>query len=191
MSSFMALLLCIYIQSLFIPLESNTIACNSDNACQSQTYHCTEGEHCYIECKGANACDSATFNCPSGAFNCTTLCSGSTNIASSGGCRYITINATRTNGGDLIVDGSNKEEIMRYLTVYCPSNGRCLVSCHDDYGCSGGIVLAQPNTRLLSITCGDFYASCNSLYVRCPDRFQNVDYNCILNASSISSNSGI
>eukprot|EP01083_Nonionella_stella_P164988 547747_1 len=80
---------------------------------------------------------------------------------------------------------------MRDLTVYCPSNGRCIISCNDDYACYGGIILAQPNTRSLSIECGDYQQSCRSLYVRCPDRFQNVDYNCILNASSISSNSGI
>eukprot|EP01083_Nonionella_stella_P150493 479521_1 len=191
MSSFMAFLLYIYIQSFFIPLESNTIACNSDNACQSQTYHCTEGEHCDIECKGANACDQATFHCAPGAFDCTILCSGSTNIASSAGCQSIVINATSTNGGNLIVDGSNKYNIMRDLTVYCPSNGRCIISCNDDYACYGGIILAQPNTRSLSIECGDYQQSCRSLYVRCPDRFQSVDYNCILNASSISSNSGI
>eukprot|EP01083_Nonionella_stella_P150487 479512_1 len=103
MSSFMALLLYIYTQSLFIPLESNTISCNSDNACQSQTYHCTESENCYIECKGANACDSATFYCTPGAFNCTVFCSGSTNLASSGGCRSMIINATGTNGGNLML----------------------------------------------------------------------------------------
>eukprot|EP01083_Nonionella_stella_P085487 237090_1 len=189
MSSFMAFLLYIYIQSFFIPLESNTIACNSDNACQSQTYHCTEGEHCDIECKGANACDQATFHCAPGAFDCTILCSGSTNIASSAGCQSIVINATSTNGGNLIVDGSNKYNIMRDLTVYCPSNGRCIISCNDDYACYGGIILAQPNTRSLSIECGDYQQSCRSLYVRCPDRFQSVDYNCILNASTSQSSS--
>eukprot|EP01083_Nonionella_stella_P102859 293094_1 len=122
MSSFMAVLLYIYVNSLFIPLESSTITCNSDNACQSQTYHCTESENCYIECKGANACNSATFNCPSGVFNCTIFCSGSTNLASSGGCDRIVINANSTNSGDLIVEGSNKAYIMYALTVYCPSN---------------------------------------------------------------------
>eukprot|EP01083_Nonionella_stella_P068133 180695_1 len=167
------------------------ITCNSDGSCRNQVHHCTEGLNCYIECKGANACDSATFYCTPGAFNCTVFCSGSTNLASSGGCRSMIINATGTNGGNLIVDGINKNEIMRYLTVYCPSNGKCIISCLDDYACTSGTILAQPNTRLLSITCGDFYGSCSSLYMRCPDRFQSVDYNCVLNASSISTNSGV
>eukprot|EP01083_Nonionella_stella_P199257 730794_1 len=164
------------------------ITCNSDNSCDSQTHHCTEGFNCYIECKGANACDYATFNCPSGAFNCSVFCSGSDNMASSGGCQYITISATNTNGGDLIVEGSNKPSIMYSLTVNCPSNGRCVILCNDDYACYDGIILAQPNTRSLSIECGDYSSSCRTLYVRCPDRFQGVDYNCILNASSTSSN---
>ena len=72
-------------------VTGNTIACNTANACKSMTIYCNPNENCDIQCKGANACDYAYFYCPTGNFNCSVLCSGSTNIATSGGCSGITI----------------------------------------------------------------------------------------------------
>eukprot|EP01083_Nonionella_stella_P173147 596366_1 len=102
-------------------VHTSTIACNSENACKSQTMYCTEGEHCYIECTGSDACNYATFHCPVGAFNCDVLCSGSTNLAVQYGCRYMTIYGNATNGGNMTIYGINKHMIMRGLTAYCPS----------------------------------------------------------------------
>eukprot|EP01083_Nonionella_stella_P318474 1164296_1 len=137
------------------------------------------------------------------------------------GCRYMTIygnacldmtiDGNATNGGNMTIYGINKHMIMRGLTAYCPSNGDCIISCHDTYACAylnvhcpsganciischdtnacyGGDFFAHPNARLLSIQCGAHYAACDSLYIRCPDRHPNVDYNCILNASGSFSN---
>eukprot|EP01083_Nonionella_stella_P303498 1050846_1 len=56
-------LLHLYFHFLFSTTKTDTISCNSDSACKSQTKYCTEGEHCYIECKGSSACNSATFLC--------------------------------------------------------------------------------------------------------------------------------
>eukprot|EP01083_Nonionella_stella_P303499 1050847_1 len=153
-------LLHLYFHFLFSTTKTDTISCNSDSACKSQTKYCTEGEHCYIECKGSSACNSATFHCPSGAFNCEVLCSGSTNLASSGGCISITIDGSASNGGNLIINGLNKPSIMYGLVVYCPSNGDCIISCHDSHGCRDGTIWAQPNTRLLSMECADDYYTC-------------------------------
>eukprot|EP01083_Nonionella_stella_P204392 745116_1 len=180
----------LYFHFLFSAIKTNTISCNSDSACKSQTMYCTEGEHCYIECKGSDACNYATFHCPSGAFNCDVLCSGSTNLASSYGCLDMTIDGNATNGGNMTIYGINKPHIMSSLTAYCPSNGDCIISCHDTSACAnlnvhcpsdanciischdtnacvGGDFFAHPNARLLSIQCGA-HSACDSLYIRCP-----------------------
>eukprot|EP01083_Nonionella_stella_P318476 1164303_1 len=134
-----------------------------------------------------------------------------TNLASSYGCLDMTIDGNATNGGNMTIYGINKPHIMNSLTAYCPSNGDCIISCHDTSACAnlnvycpsdanciischdtnacyGGDFFAHPNARLLSIQCGAHYAACDSLYIRCPDRHPNVDYNCILNASGSFSN---
>ena len=65
------------------------------------------------------------------------------------------IDANRTNGGNLLVNGKKGTAHLQYTTIYCPHNGECEIKCASQsasyQACRRLEVHSQPTTTSLSI----------------------------------------
>eukprot|EP01084_Bolivina_argentea_P235497 396259_1 len=107
---------------LLTNVMSDTITCSTDSPCASSNIVCNQNEHCYIDCLDDHACRWANITCPLGPFDCLLRCDGGAS------CQFVTINATNTDGGNLIAEAVGGNNHFYKATVYCPNNGHCNVS---------------------------------------------------------------